>query len=354
MLKLLRTRLLGVPLVALLVVSMLGIAFPVTAKAENLGRTLGGAAGVAAGSLAGAALASAIIGAAGIASWGPLATILVGTAITAGGAFLGAKLISHLGLTMDRALGPGSTWMLVGAIAGTVAAMALIPALGPFAGPAGMIAKALIGGVVGGVLGKLFAPWLESHATPRTIYAAMGGLIGGLGFGIPGAVAGVAGGYALGMIFGDNFFADEDRYTSDYVDDARDWFDDIKDRAGDWRDTISDWFGGKSDRLKDWASDNWHEYDYYDGSRNRWDRYTYDRNWGYQPVYSGGYQQYPYAPSGSYGQVEPYRQDYYDQMRQFQELNSRGGSHRERYEALERLRSSQERYRGAVGSGYGW
>ena len=64
---------------------------------QGLGRTLGGAAGIAAGSFGGAALASAVIKSAGVAAMGPIAPILVGTAITAGGAFLGGKILPHGG-----------------------------------------------------------------------------------------------------------------------------------------------------------------------------------------------------------------------------------------------------------------
>ncbi|MBI4858905.1 MAG: hypothetical protein HY815_01320 [Candidatus Riflebacteria bacterium] len=175
---------------------------------QGLGRTLGGAAGIAAGSFGGAALASAVIKAAGVASMGPIAPILVGTAITAGGAFLGGKLLSHGGSWMDRAMGPDMTWTLVGAIAGSVAGFALLPALGPFAGPAGRVIGAAVGGVAGGLLGKIFAPHLQKFATPNTIYAGTGALLGGLGFGIPGALIGAVGGYALGSIFDKNFFSE--------------------------------------------------------------------------------------------------------------------------------------------------
>lgn len=175
---------------------------------EGLGRTLGGAAGIAAGSFGGAALASAVIKSAGVASMGPIAPILVGTAITAGGAFLGAKLLSHGGEWMDHSLGPDMTWTLVGGIAGSVAGFALLPALGPFAGPAGRVLGAALGGVAGGVLGKVFAPHLQRFATTKTIYGATGALLGGVGFGIPGALMGAVGGYALGSIFNKNFFSE--------------------------------------------------------------------------------------------------------------------------------------------------
>ena len=174
---------------------------------EGLGRTLGGAAGIAAGSFGGAALASAVIKSAGVAAMGPIAPILVGTAITAGGAFVGAKLLSHGGSWMDSALGPDMTWTLVGGVAGSVAGFALLPALGPFAGPAGRVIGAALGGVAGGLLGKMFAPTLQRFATTKSIYGATGALLGGAGFGIPGAIMGAVGGYALGSIFDKNFFA---------------------------------------------------------------------------------------------------------------------------------------------------
>ncbi len=176
-------------------------------RGHGLGRTLGGAGGIAVGSFGGAAIASAVIKGAGLASMGPIAPILVGTAITAGGAFIGAKVLSHGGAWMDRALGPDMTWTLVGATAGAVAGFALLPSLGPFAGPAGRVVGAALGGVVGGLLGKIFAPGLQHYATTKMIYTATGALLGGAGMGIPGALIGAVGGYTLGSIFDNNFFA---------------------------------------------------------------------------------------------------------------------------------------------------
>jgi hypothetical protein len=176
-------------------------------RGHGLGRTLGGAGGIAVGSFGGAAIASAVIKGAGLATMGPIAPILVGTAITAGGAFIGAKAMSHGGAWMDRALGPDMTWTLVGATAGAVAGFALLPSLGPFAGPAGRVVGAALGGVVGGLLGKIFAPGLQHYATTKMIYTATGALLGGAGMGIPGALIGAVGGYTLGSIFDNNFFA---------------------------------------------------------------------------------------------------------------------------------------------------
>ncbi|MBI4862054.1 MAG: hypothetical protein HY815_17630, partial [Candidatus Riflebacteria bacterium] len=160
----------------------------------RLGRTLGGAAGIAAGSFGGALIASSVIKAAGVAALGPVAPILVGAAITAGGAFIGAKAFSLVGQGMDRTMGPGMTWTLMGGIAGSIAGFSLLPALGPFAGPMGRVIGAALGGFLGGMIGKVASPVLDRYATPPMIYGATGAILGGVGFGPLGAVAGAAGG----------------------------------------------------------------------------------------------------------------------------------------------------------------
>ncbi|MBI4868287.1 MAG: hypothetical protein HY816_15180 [Candidatus Wallbacteria bacterium] len=268
----------------------------------RLGRTLGGVAGVAAGSFGGAALAAAVIKGAGLASMGPIVPIIVGTAITAGGAFLGSKILSSLGQEGDRMLGPGTTWALVGATAGAVLGYALIPALGPFAGPAGRIVAAGVAGLAGGILAKLFAPTLDRYATPRNIYAGAGAVIGAVGFGPIGAVAGAAGGYALGAIFGDNFFADKRSSPGDYVDDVGWEFSRTKNRFLDWKDSIGDWFHNKTGGFKDRMRDNW---GYYDQDSAYYDDYRDSRRYAQDYI---GYQQRPYPPA--YYQDQDYRYQY--------------------------------------------
>jgi len=179
-----------------------------TSDGQGIGRTAGGALGVAAGSFGGAALASSVIKAAGLSSMGAIAPILVGSAITAGSAFVGGKIGSHGGAWMDNTLGPDTTWTLVGAAAGAMAGFTLLPSLGPFAGSAGRVLGGALGGMAGGMLGKMFAPTLQQVMTTKTIYGGIGALVGGAGFGIPGVLAGAVGGYTLGSIFDNNFFSD--------------------------------------------------------------------------------------------------------------------------------------------------
>jgi len=175
----------------------------------GIGRTGGGAAGLAIGSMGGAALAAAVIKAGGsglLAS--PIAPVLIGSAITAAGAYVGSKLGSHGGVWADQKLGPDMTWTLMGASAGAIAGFALLPKLGPFAGPAGRALGAALGGVAGGVLGKMFAPQLNRLATPPMLYGAAGAAVGGMGMGIPGALVGAVGGYLVGNVLNKGFFAE--------------------------------------------------------------------------------------------------------------------------------------------------
>ncbi len=343
----------------------------------RLGRTLGGAAGIAAGSFGGAALAAAVIKGAGLATMGPVVPILVGSAITAGGAFLGAKLHSSLGQSGDRALGPGTTWTLVGAIAGSMLGYAFIPALGPFAGTAGRIIAAGVAGLAGGILAKLFAPQLDKIATPRNIYAGTGAVIGAVGFGPVGAIAGAAGGYALGAIFGDNFFADKRSSPSGYMRNVQDEYYNVTDKFRDFKYTISDWFGNKTDRFGDRMRDNW---DYYDRPSAYYDDYYQDRSQMYdyigrdQQAYLGNdYYQDHYQDSWDRGRGDQFSFDYsqngssmfdlgvsYSQDRggslmeikarrdrdyqEFQSVQRRGDSGRMR-QALERYNRSESEYR---------
>jgi len=346
----LRRRLRRVPLVLALVVAFLATASVTPAHADNVHRTLGGAAGTAAGALGGAALASAVIAGAGIASWGPLAVLLVGSAITVGGGFLGAKIGSFGGLSLDRALGYEGIWTMYGAAFGAIAAIALIPALGPLAGAGGLVVKGLIGGLAGGVLGRLFADELESVASPRNIYAGVGGLLGGLGFGIPGAIAGAVGGYAMGAIFGDHFFADEDRYAEDYLDDARDWGHDWTDRFEDWSWDVRDWFGDRRDDAEDFWDERWNDGR---GGRGSWDRdweRERDWNWGRDRSWDRDRDWDRHHRHRRGGPLARLQEDYHEALEDFRELNEEGARQRELYRALGRLREAEARYRDALGS----
>lgn len=256
---------------------------------QEPGRTIGGSLGLAGGMIGGAALASAVIGAAGIASWGPLAVMLIGSAITIGGAFIGSKLFSHLGGKFTQALGRDNMWMMIGAAAGAIAAIALIPAAGPFAGAAGLLVKGMIGGLLGGTLGKLFAPQMEALATPRNLMLGVGALIGGLGGGIPGAIAGAVGGYVLGAILDDNFFSQPGDSVSRYLP----WGDgngrNIVDKLRDAWDRVTDWGSDKKEDAEDW-----------------WDR-NYWRDEAYSPTYQ---QSYSYARGQPFGYDSPYNYNY--------------------------------------------
>lgn len=269
---------------------------------QEPGRTMGGSLGLAAGMVGGAALASAVIGAAGIAAWGPLAVMLIGSAITVGGAFAGAKLFSNLGGKFTEALGRDNMWMMIGAAAGAVAAIALIPAAGPFAGAAGLIVKGLIGGLAGGVLGKLFAPQLESIAQPRYLMLGMGALLGGLGGGIPGAIAGAVGGYALGAILDDHFFSQPGDSVSNYLPFGDGGIRGIGDTLGNAWDRLTNWGQNRVDDTKDFWDRNYNRDDYYDPVYRQSYSNARGRNFGYDQPYDYGYQYdgyYAYAPQAS-------------------------------------------------------
>lgn len=337
----------------------------------RLGRTLGGAAGIAAGSFGGAALAAAVIKGAGLASMGPIVPIIVGTAITAGGAFLGAKLLSSLGQSGDRMLGPGTTWTLVGAIAGSILGYALIPAMGPFAGPAGRIIAAGVAGLAGGILAKLFAPQLDKLATPRNIYAGAGAVIGAVGFGPIGAVAGAAGGYALGAIFGDVFFADKSSSPGQYVDQVGWQASRLTNKARSWTDTIGDWFRDRTDNFQDRMHDNWN---YYDQNSGYYDNFQDSRRCAYDVI---GYDQMPYSQdqfqSGYYDYLPPSNQNAFDfsfsagtgynqmslsiseyklrldsAMRNYQSVQRSGRNQQEIYQAYTSYQQAEQQYRSAL------
>lgn len=260
---------------------------PSPVQADNIARTLGGAAGLAAGSMAGAALSSAVIGAAGIASMPAVVPLLISTSIVGASAWGGAKVFSKMGLKLDEVAGPKATWAMLGATLGTVAAIALIPATGIFLGPAGLIVKALIGGIAGGSIAALFSDQLETIATPRNMYAAAGGAVGAVVGGIPGAIAGVAGGYGVGAMLDNAFFADE---GEDWDDERYDRDNDRGNNNGrgryvDCRDDIEDWthnrvdrfeerYRQRPDRYADVEDSYYWQNDYYDNDPDRWNEAT--------------------------------------------------------------------------------
>lgn len=285
-------------------------------EGQEPGRTVGGSLGMAAGMVGGAALASAVIGAAGIAAWGPVAVTLIGSAITVGGAFAGAKLFSNLGGKFTEALGRDNMWMMIGTVIGAVAAIALITSTaGIFAGAGGLIIKGLMGGIAGGVLGKLFAPQLEALATPRNLMLGVGAVVGGIGGGIPGAIAGAVGGYALGAIMDDHFFSQPGDRLGNYVPfgggDSSGALNSIKDG---W-DRLMDWGSDKKDDAGDWWDRNYNRDDpvyrrSYDMARGR-DSYS---PWDYD------YQTYGrYESDYRYNSRSDYRSSYNDVLRSAQE-----------------------------------
>lgn len=324
-----------------------------SAGESRLGRTLGGAAGIAAGSFGGAMLASAVIKAAGIAALGPVAPILVGTAITAGGAFIGAKGLSALGQAGDRLLGPGTAWTLVGGIGGAIAGFTLLPALGPLAGPAGRVIGAALGGIIGGTVAKLLAPKLDKVGTPAGIYGATGALLGGVGFGPIGALAGAAGGYALGSIFDKNFFADRNGSLRSNYEDARDHVYDLRDKVGDWKDTVSDWFHNRTDRFRDRMSMRWNYYDhdsgYYDDYADSSQFVNQYTGWG-QRGYGIGYQNYS-SESGFNGGLSDAKARYYRALEEFQRVNA-SGTPAQRADAAKRVHEAQVNFTRAKQSGF--
>lgn len=314
---------------------------------EGLGRTLGGAAGLAAGSFGGAAIASAVIKSAGIAAMGPIAPILIGTAITAGAGFVGSKLGSQGGSWMDRAMGPDMTWTLVGATAGAVAGFALLPALGPFAGPAGRVVGAALGGLAGGLLGKIFAPTAQRFATPKTIYGATGAVIGAAGFGIPGAIAGAVGGYVLGSIFDKNFFATPG-YTAGQ---------DIRANIVDYRQPL---YQGQAaaNSIRNWFSNTTN----YVGNRLNSNNNGYYSAWAPNSTYGyigagnpyvsgGGYSYgsgyYPASPSTTGAPAAPtglaeLKRAYQEAETNFRAVSAQGGDTRTAYDAMIRSKASYE------------
>lgn len=245
---------------------------------EGVGRALGGAAGLAAGAFGGTALAASITAAAGGALVG-IPGIIVTSCVVAGLGLVGAKLGSHAGGWVDKTLGPDMTWTIFGASAGALLALMFLP-LGPVAGAMAPFLKVAIGGLVGGVLGKLFAPKLQSVATPKLIFAGLGGLVGGLGFGIPGALAGVAGGYVLGGMFDKSFFSQPGRsLTQDLgVDGLFGGFGNIANWFKRRGDDVQDWVQNNGRRFQDRMYGNSYDDSYYNTCRD----YGYDKGWGYE------------------------------------------------------------------------
>lgn len=320
----------------------------------RLGRTLTGAAGVAAGGFAGAALSAAVIKAIGGASLPAIVPIVVGAAITTGGAYLGAKALSSLGQEADRFLGPRSTFTILGGVAGAVAGLTLMPALGPFAGPMGRVLGGVLGGVAGGVLGSLLAPALDKVATPPTLFGAAGAAIGGLGFGVMGGLAGAAGGYALGTVFDKGIYADRDHSVPDDVREARhdikDGLYNLGDRFRHYSHTVGDWVNDRRDDFSDRTRGHWDHYDY-----NSYYYEDYPDSRQYATGTLKGDQSDP--RSMSYGSddresrdgLAEARDDYHDALEQFQKVSSYG-SQSERRDAMKRVQRAEQHYQRLKGS----
>lgn len=308
---------------------------------EGVGRALGGAAGLAAGAFGGTALAASITAAAGGALVG-IPGIIVTSCVVAGLGLIGAKLGSAGGGWVDRTLGPDMTWTIFGASAGALLALMFLP-LGPVAGAMAPFLKVAIGGLVGGVLGKLFAPKLQSIATPKLIFAGLGGLVGGLGFGIPGALAGVAGGYVLGGMFDKSFFTQPGRSLGEDLGVSNlfggfgnivNWF---KNRGQD----VQDWVGNSSRTFQDRMYNNVDD-PYYRTARG------YDSNWGYN---QGNYNQYDdeHYKHGEYGwQSQTGSDQYYNDYGQGGDISQRrqrsDGAYRDFVDDMQNGRGSQGSY----------
>lgn len=322
----------------------------------ELGRSLGGATGMAIGAIGGSALAAAAVSAAGIASLGTLATTLTIATITAGSMFLGSKVFSTLGQSLERSMGAKNLWTMVGAALGAVACIALIGSTGMFAGPAGLLLKALIGGIAGGTLARLFSNQLEAISTPRILYAAMGGLVaavGGMGF--VGALGGIAAGFVLGSIMDSVYFADRQRSLSGYVEEGKDKAGSIMSKFTGWTSSIKNWISGKTGGVGNWVEDNWDK----DSNNDSYNNY-YNSGWdsGYQTNY-GDYGKSNYSSvnyTTGYKGDQDYGQrntDYRDSYQTFINMNNNpNASIEDRRRALEDVRTSNTNLHD-YGSSYG-
>lgn len=321
----------------------------------ELGRSLGGATGMAIGAIGGAALASAVVKAAGIAAMGPLATVLTISAITAGSLFLGSKVFSTLGQSLERSMGAKNLWTMVGAALGAVAAVALLGSTGIFAGGAGLIFKALIGGIAGGTLCRLLSGVLETVATPRILYAATGGIIaavGGMGF--AGAIGGIAFGYLLGSIMDSVYFADRNRTTSSYIQEGTYKAETLMDKLKNSVSRIKNWVAGKTGGIKNTIQNNWDD----DYSNQYYGNYY---NTGYNTGYNYGNDNYGQANytvnyQGSYG-TQGYTNGYNDYRSAYTDFinlnNDPNASVEMRRDALERVRQSNMNMNNNFPSSYG-
>ncbi len=361
-------------LIAAVVMTALLVWAPSRAAAQaHIGRTLGGAAGVAAGAFAGTSIASAVISAAGIASLGPAASILVGGGIIVGCGLVGGKAFSALGELMERRLGPRATWIMLGASIGAIAAMALLPATGIFAGAAGVALKGLIGGVAGGVFAEFFSDDLEAYATPRTIYAVTGGVLGAAtGAGFVGSAIGAAGGYALGSVMDDEAFVDVDGRCGRRPTLWRR----ARDRYRLWRENVEDWYYGKEDCFKqrlpyddtaDWYQASVYYGDYGDQVYVQTDdgkvRIQIGRD-PYQQAPAGWQDPYyddfgkdkgyemesmPRVSDEQRRRVMELKRKWMDALRRFEEYNSDSNTdQKQMYDALQEVRHWQKKYYDAL------
>lgn len=221
------------------------------------GRTEGGYAGGMLGAVGGAALGTAIIGAAGIASPLIAGTLVVASSLGTG--FVGARVGSRLGSKVDDEFDPKNVWMVVGGLTGALAGLAL--------GPAGSIVGKVVGAGVGAVLGGVLGRWVANDAdqdfNPRTVGGLIGGLNGLMIGGPIGAVAGTTLGYVGGKVLDKHIFWNEDD-------------DDDRDRRSD-DDEDDDEDAGPYDRYSDAYLDD--DGDYIGGyDRGGFDRMGYDED----------------------------------------------------------------------------
>lgn len=287
-------------------------------ESAGVGRSLGGAAGLAGGAFAGTALASSIIAAAGGATGAlvGLPGIIVTSCVVAALGLIGAKLGSRIGAWTDKVLGPDTQWMLFGASVGAMLGLMFLPAM-PFAGAMAPILKVMIGGFAGGILGKLFWPKLQASATPKIIFAGLGGLVGGLGFGIPGILAGSAAGFVMGGLFDRNLLSDPRRSTMNDlgldslvsgVGGLSNW---LKNRVAD----ITDWVQNKSHNFQARMNNNYYSDPYYGAAYSTYpsDFSVADQRYSSPEYYQTYYPSYNTNYSGSsnlYDQKQNYNNSY--------------------------------------------
>lgn len=241
------------------------------------GRTEGGYAGGMLGAVGGAALASAIIGAAGIASPLVAGTLVVASSLGTG--FVGARVGSRVGSEIDSEFDPETVWTVVGGLTGALAGLAL----GPAGSLVGKFVGAGVGAVVGGLLGRWIADDADEDFNPRTVGGLIGGLNGLMIGGPIGAVAGTTLGYVGGKVLDKHIFWTEDDDDRSSRDDDDDDDDDPYDRYGEeyadaYYDDDGDYIGGYDQGGYDRMGFNEDGFDREGYDRNGFDEDGVDRN----------------------------------------------------------------------------